>query len=813
MTTTTTRRRSLWIIAAFALATAVLVAAAPPASAAPPFKVTPGVEHVLVSEAAPGTELTLSQKVGPTETKLVTLRADIFGQADFAYLPPLNANGTPQTLDSWAPGNPSLAGGGTVPGPGRILPPGDNYVIRDNTKTPPPSSDPFTVKARTSPSTADLGQPLNAGYNYLTMRDGVKLSATVRFPDATVFGPAPYPTVVEYSGYDPSNPEAPTINATVALLLGFAVVGVNVRGSGCSGGALDLFTGAQQADGYDVIEIAARQPWARKRPNGAGAVGMIGLSYPGIMQLYVAATNPPSLAAITPMSVTGDLWGGMWPGGVLNRGFSVTWLDQQKATNAAFGSQWVRNRSDAGDGICSLNQLMRAQSQDLTLVAGKLSTRPSALDARDLNAIVPNINVPVYLSGAWQDEQTGSAFADMLGRFKAEIPKRFVLYNGHHPDGYAPANTSRWYEFLQLYVANQVPSVPAKVREQVPGVSGLVYGTPGDVNLDPDRFGVFPARCFPASPPTPQDCLDTARFLFQSEDKVEIRWEMGAARDDAPGAAIPRRRTTLPAWPPSNTTVGTWYLGAGGRLNTAAPVTPASALPGATATGGVDSYSYDPAVGPTAYGSGVADLLWTRPTPGLPMNWTSTAPGKGLSYLTDPLTQDTTIAGSGHVDLWFSSQGTDAEIEVVLSEVTGGNETRIQSGVVRAGFHTVDPARSTATHIELKYGAADLQPLPAGGWTRVKVPIPPVAHVLRAGSKLRLQINTPGGDQPKWAFDTHPYATGNPRQAVGRTVAQPSALVLPLLAGGTVGALQPWQLCAMRGQPCRPYTMLSNAGV
>ena len=44
-------------------------------------------------------------------------------------------------------------------------------------------------------------------------------------------------------------------------------------------------------------------------------VGMIGLSFPGITQLYMAQTNPPSLAAISPMSIIEDTYRGtLYPG-------------------------------------------------------------------------------------------------------------------------------------------------------------------------------------------------------------------------------------------------------------------------------------------------------------------------------------------------------------------------------------------------------------------------------------------------------------------------------------------------------------------
>ena len=88
-----------------------------------------------------------------------------------------------------------------------------------------------------------------------------------------------------------------------------------MRGTGCSGGAFDYFEPLQGLDGYDVIETVARQPWAARHK-----VGMMGVSYGGISQLFVAATRPPDLAAIAPLSVIDNTQTTLYPGGILNTG-------------------------------------------------------------------------------------------------------------------------------------------------------------------------------------------------------------------------------------------------------------------------------------------------------------------------------------------------------------------------------------------------------------------------------------------------------------------------------------------------------------
>src|SRR3954471_24205943 len=233
-----------------------------------------------------------------------------------------------------------------------------------STRAAPPSTDVYTQEIPSS------------GYGYLTTRDGTKLAINVHPPsDVTNVLPTgpvppvgadnPTPTLIEYSGYGYANPAGPTNGiAIIANLMGFAVVDVNMRGTGCSGGAFDFFEPLQNLDGYDVIETIARQPWVLHHK-----VGMMGISYGGISQLFTAQLTPPSLAAISPLSVIDQVQTTLYPGGILNTGFAVAWAkerqDEAKPAGPDAGQKWAYKQIQSGDQTCKDNQALHGQAADL----------------------------------------------------------------------------------------------------------------------------------------------------------------------------------------------------------------------------------------------------------------------------------------------------------------------------------------------------------------------------------------------------------------------------------------------------------------
>lgn len=164
---------------------------------------------------------------------------------------------------------------------------------------------------------------------YVAMRDGVHLAVDIFRPDAKGRFPAllaisPYgketqqlqlpPQALGISPLWDGNLEAGDTEYIVSR--GYAHIIGDVRGTGYSEGEYVGFHSEHKQegkDGHDLVEWIAQQPWCN------GNVGMVGYSYFGEVQLFVASEQPPHLRAICPAGVWVDLYRGMaYHGGILN---------------------------------------------------------------------------------------------------------------------------------------------------------------------------------------------------------------------------------------------------------------------------------------------------------------------------------------------------------------------------------------------------------------------------------------------------------------------------------------------------------------
>jgi predicted acyl esterase len=234
------------------------------------------------------------------------------------------------------------------------------------------------------------------------------------------------------------------------------------------------------------------------------------------------------------------------------------------------------------------------------------------------------------------------------------------------------------------------------------------------------------------------------------------------------------------------------YLGAHGTLGTTAPSS-------ATAT-----FAPDPALRPAIdLPSGNA---WSAQPP---YDWTPVPSANGAAFETGQLTADTTIVGPASLDLWLESTARVTDLQVTVTEVEPGasQEAYITSGFLRSSDRVLTRS-STILSPDPTYLGSDSRGLPSGKYSLVRIPVDPIAHTFRTGTRVRIVISAPGGDRPTWSFQT-PTTGGSVTDTLSLGGSQPSSLVVDNVSGVT--ASSPAPACgANRGEPCRPYSTLSN---
>ena len=64
----------------------------------------------------------------------------------------------------------------------------------------------------------------------------------------------------------------------------------------------------------------------------------------------------------------------------------------------------------------------------------------------------------MFLVGALEDEQTGPQWPALITALSHDKNVYVTMLNGTHIDSFGPDTLSRWLEFLDIYVAGQVPT-------------------------------------------------------------------------------------------------------------------------------------------------------------------------------------------------------------------------------------------------------------------------------------------------------------------------------------------------------------------
>jgi len=335
---------------------------------------------------------------------------------------------------------------------------------------------------------------------YLPARDGTQLRYSVLLPK----GKGPFPVIVNYSGYDPGSiggaaymddNTAMSVDLDRTLVAaGYAVVGVNARGTACSEGQFEFLARSYGEDGYDAIEWLARQPWSN------GAIGMANWSWAGMSQLATASERPPHLKAIAPGMPLGDARLDSWfPGGVPAPGFVDGWWN-------FLHSRWDAARASAraeGDARC-LAQVARnyetAETNRVPAVLIRHPLRDDYIEIRNLASRTAQITVPVLSMEAFQDE----AVISRMGYFQETLdPSRlwYVQTNGAHDLYVATRFREQLVAFLDHFVKGQAngfeltPHVQVWIEGSYQGPAEAMYE-----NLTPRMTFTHPTYPLPVTP-------------------------------------------------------------------------------------------------------------------------------------------------------------------------------------------------------------------------------------------------------------------------------------------------------------------------
>ena len=463
-----------------------------------------------------------------------------------------------------------------------------------------------------------------SGYGYLTTRDGTKLAIDVHTPG---HGQRAVPDArrIRRLRLRGSRPGPDSGIAQVANLLGFAVVDVNMRGTGCSGGAFDYFERLQGLDGYDIIETVARQPWVLHHK-----VGMMGISYGGISQLFVAATDPPHLAAIAPLSVIDDSATTLYPGGILNTGFTLPWAAERDhdalPASTTGGQPWVLKEIQGRHDVQGATRRSTPRRSNLV---DKIQREPRTTSRRS----------PIRSARSSSSTRSGCRCI-----WPASSPTS-------RPAATAPTSSR---------------TSPARARS---GSRSPTASTPTRLIRRRSTAGTTSSSCTWRS-----EARRCRRGQGERADRSTrrcsgIRRRHAAERSDPVRAELRRRARRLPAaaagprpvrqrrrqrrrpgtrcpassrrsrrFPIPGTQARSWYLGASGHLTDAKPTE--------SRTG--DNFTWNKTARPptdfTGNTDGGAGRLWNA-TP--PYHWTQNPAGTAVSYVSAPLAREPRCLGGG----------------------------------------------------------------------------------------------------------------------------------------------------------------------
>jgi uncharacterized protein len=546
--------------------------------------------------------------------------------------------------------------------------------------------------------------------HYVEMSDGTSIAINVKVPEHCTAA-SPCPTFFEMSGYESGSDEGLTPLGHLAEQTGlplplqtgtraahpahledlYVTVLASIRGTGCSSGEFDVFSWRSALDGREVIDDwIARQPWSN------GEVAIFGHSYSGLTGMMIAATQPEHLRAVSASGLFGDLYRDIvYPGGVSNYGFPLLWTGAVRplydiAGGTLGGVYPIEDTSQQ----CIANQAGRSRTvTEEPLIHGLQDTDGEWYRSRSLVNLVDDVEVPVHVTAAYQDEQTGARGpTNVFDHLAPGISKRLVLVNGQHgtqTEEHVRKDRFAWLAYWML---------------------GAAHADVGFASGTADLAAAFGPRDTPT---------ETSRVILGYQGGGEA---VGEIRSDG--------------FPLGQTRFTDAFVTTGKRLTFDQGAVRSGSE---TWLNGTKRQSYSFTAGSTL-GSEL-----TTPT------------GPDEVELSLPIEQPTVLAGPITATLFVSSLTGDTELFVqLIDRAPDGTLLYLNRGLLRASHRAVDPALSQKTadgRIYRPYRPHEgRQGIPLATPVEYLIDVWPFGHVLQPGHELVVKLHAPPADDNDYAY-------------------------------------------------------------
>lgn len=568
----------------------------------------------------------------------------------------------------------------------------------------------------------------------IPMRDGKRLFTSVYVPKTGAFADnGPYPFLMDRTPYSVApygedqypNHLGPSEEFEKA---GYIFVYQDVRGRWMSEGEfiemrphIDNKKGPQDVD--DASDTSDTIDFLLKHvPNNNGKVGIWGISYPGFYTSASMIDSHPALVAASPQAPMTDLFLGddAYHGGAFmlsaNFGFYAPFFHPQTEPQTPrqtapfdFGTPDSYKFYLHAGNIANLDKLYLKGSNWLFNDQMKHDTYDAYWQARDLSRHMKNIKCAVLVVGGWYDAE------DLSGPYRT------------------------------FYATSKFnPETPTTLVEG-PWVHG------GWSRGDGSRLGDIDFGS------------KTSEYFRQNIQFPFFEHYLKGKGDTPPKAIVFETGTNVwqhfDQWPPKQATPKTLYFHAGGKLSFDPP----------TEVQSRDDYESDP----------------NHPVPFVGYT-TNTVPQRYmvddqrfaaerpdvLTYVTDPLQEDVTIAGPISPKLKVASSSTDSDFDVKLIDVypddyaedSGRPNKRITDGppVLMGGYQEL--LRGEPFRAKFRNSWEKPEPLVPEKMTDVNFTMPDLFHTFRRGHRIMVQV------QSSW----FPLTDRNPQIFTDIPFAQPS---------------------------------------